>query len=75
MWRDEHKFDNLARVERRFELENLRRSLTMLSPGVSGMTREEALRLVEELVDAQERIHHLIAGLRRLLTDAETRER
>ena len=58
-------------MERRFELENLRRSLMMLSPGMSGMTREEALRLVEELVDAQERIHQLIEGLRRLLVDAE----
>jgi hypothetical protein len=58
-------------MERRFELENLSRSLMMLSPGVSGLTREEALRLVGELVDAQERIDQLITGLRRLLEDAE----
>jgi hypothetical protein len=58
-------------VERRFELENLRRSLIMLSPGVTGLTREDAIGLVEELVDAQERIDNLIAGLRRLLEEAE----
>jgi hypothetical protein len=62
-------------VERRLELESLHRSLMMLTPGVSGMTREEALRLVEELVDAQERIQQLITGLRQLLVDAERPDR
>jgi hypothetical protein len=58
-------------VERRFELDHLRRSLMMLSPGVSALTREEAVRLVEELVEAQGRIDQLIAGLRRLLDEAQ----
>jgi hypothetical protein len=34
-------------VERRYELEIMRRSLAMLTPGVRALTHEEALQLVE----------------------------
>jgi hypothetical protein len=60
-------------VDRRYELDGLRRSLMMLSPGVAGLSREEALRLVEELCDAEERLGRLVAGLRQLLDQAERR--
>lgn len=33
-------------MERRYELDGLRRSLMILSPGVPGLSWEEALRLV-----------------------------
>lgn len=59
-------------MERRYELDGLRRSLMMLSPGVSGLSREEALRLVEELCDAEERLSRVDAGLRQLLDQAES---
>lgn len=58
-------------MERRYELDGLRRSLMMLSPGVAGLTREEALRLVEELCDVEERLVRVVAGLRQLLDQAE----
>ncbi len=65
-------FATLPVVDRRYELDGLRRSLIMLSPGVPGLSREEALRLVEELSQAEERLDWLVAGLRRLLDQAET---
>jgi hypothetical protein len=58
-------------MERRYEIENLRRSLMMLSPGVPGLSREEALRLIEDLCEAEERLDRLVAGLRRLLDQAQ----
>jgi hypothetical protein len=58
-----------ASVERRYELENMRRSLAMLTPGVRALTREEALRLVEELAAVQAQLDRLRDGLRRLIAD------
>ncbi len=58
-----------ADVDRRYEIEILRRSLAMLTPGVRALTREEALELVEELADVRERLERLEQGLRALLAD------
>ncbi len=57
-------------VDRRHELENLRRSLAMLSPGqVSGLRREDALRLIEDIEQLQARLWNLRDRVRRALED------
>ncbi len=56
-------------VEQRYELENLRRSLTMLTPGVPALSREEALALLSELSVTQRRLDRLRSGVQRLLND------
>lgn len=43
----------------------------MLTPGVSALSREEAMDLLGELVEVQERVDRLRAGLRRLLDEDE----
>jgi hypothetical protein len=58
-------------MDRRYELDNLRRSIVMLSPGVNALSREEAMRLLSELADAQERLDRLRARLHRLLEEDE----
>lgn len=67
--RIERVFPGWADVDRRYEIEILRRSLVMLTPGVRALTREEALELVEELADVRERLERLEQGLRALLAD------
>ena len=54
------------------ELERVRRSLAMLSPGAKDtvLSREEAMALVSELADVQARLERLRAGLRALVEDA-----
>lgn len=56
-------------MDRRYELENLRRSIMMLTPGVPAVSREEAISLLEELAEVQGRRDRLRAGLRELLDD------
>jgi hypothetical protein len=57
-------------VDRRYEIENLRRSIAMLSPGVAApLDREDALRLLGELQDVQRRLEGLRDGLRRLVEE------
>jgi hypothetical protein len=56
-------------VDRRYELEYLRRSLAMLTRGQSALNPEEAMKLVTELTDVQERLDRLRAGLRQLLDE------
>jgi hypothetical protein len=56
-------------VERRYELEMMWRSLAMLTPGVQALTREDALRLVEELAQVQAQLDRLREGLRTLLAE------
>lgn len=69
---NEHQFARVGGdMDRRYEVDGLRRSLMMLSPGVPGLSREEALRLVEELCSLEERLDQLVAGLRQLLDHAE----
>ena len=58
-------------MDRRYELDSLRRSLIMLTPGVPGLSREEAIRLVDELCDVEERLDRMISGLRMLLDQVE----
>jgi hypothetical protein len=57
-------------MDRRYEMENLRRSLAMLQPGqVSGLRREEAITLIEEVQGLEQRLEHLKGELRRLVED------
>lgn len=54
-------------MERRYRIENLRRSLAMLEPGaVAGLKREEAMALLEELQGLDGRLRNLRNELRRL---------
>ncbi len=54
-------------MERRYELESLRRSLAMLRPGAPALDREEAMRLVRELQDFERQLRTLRRGLLELL--------
>ena len=54
-------------MDRRYEIENLRRSIAMLTPGArDALDRERALTLLEELQDVQRRLDHLKERLREL---------
>ena len=57
-------------MDRRYELDNLRRSMAMLTPGVKALTREDALTLLDELYDVQARLDRLREALRRLAEEA-----
>ena len=47
-------------MDRRHELENLRRSLAMLNPGATAsLSREEAIRLITEVAELQARLERL----------------
>lgn len=62
----------VAVMERRYELESLRRSLAMLRPGAPALDREDAMRLVRELQDFERQLRRLREGLQALLaTEAE----
>jgi hypothetical protein len=56
-------------VDRRYyDLENLRRSIAMLRPGMpAGFSREEAIGLLAELEEVKLRLERLRDGLRRLV--------
>ncbi|HWF17019.1 MAG TPA: hypothetical protein VG244_12615 [Acidimicrobiales bacterium] len=56
-------------MERRYELETLRRSLAMLSPGAPALDREAAMRLVRELQDLERQMRTLRLGLQHLLAE------
>jgi hypothetical protein len=62
---DERMF--VAVMERRYELESLRRSLAMLRPGAPALDREDAMRLVRELQDFERQLRTLREGLQALL--------
>jgi hypothetical protein len=55
-------------MERRYEIESLRRSLAMLRPGAPALDREEAMRLVRELQDLERQLRVLREGLQALLS-------
>jgi hypothetical protein len=55
-------------MERRYEIESLRRSLAMLRPGAPALDREEAMRLVRELQDLERQLRSLRQGLQALLS-------
>ena len=57
----------VAVMERRYELESLRRSLAMLRPGAPALDREDAMRLVRELQDFERQLRTLREGLHALL--------
>jgi len=57
-------------MERRYELESLRRSLAMLRPGAPALDREAAMRLVRELQDLEHQLRELREGLQRLLAQS-----
>jgi hypothetical protein len=57
-------------MERRYELETLRRSLAMLRPGAPALDREEAMRLVRELQAFERQVRTLRRGLLHLLDEA-----
>ena len=63
---NERVFDTLVVVDRRHELENLRRSLAMLTPGAKAVTREEAMLLFQELGEVRDRLNRLRRTLRQL---------
>ena len=48
------------------ELERLRRSIVMITPGQLALRREEAMVLLEDLAGVQARLDSLRAELRRL---------
>ncbi len=56
-------------MERRYELESLRRSLAMLRPGAPALDREDAMRLVRELQALEHQLRVLREGLQRLLAE------
>jgi vacuolar-type H+-ATPase subunit D/Vma8 len=60
-------------MERRHELETLRRSLAMLRPGAPALDREAAMRLVRELQDLERQLRTLRRGLQELLAETRTR--
>ena len=62
-------------MERRYELETLRRSLAMLRPGAPALDREEAMRLVRELQDLERQLRTLRRGLQDLLADTSDARR
>jgi len=54
-------------MDRRHEIEHLRRSVAMLPPGrPDALDRERALRLLDELVESQDRLDHVRRRLREL---------
>lgn len=53
-------------------LDRLARSLAMLAPGAPALDREQAMRLVADLEEAERRLAQLIGELRRLADQAET---
>jgi hypothetical protein len=55
------------------DLERLRRSVAMLTPGQpAGLTREDAMALLAEVRSARVELERLILGLRTLLDEART---
>jgi hypothetical protein len=55
------------------DLERLRRSVAMLSPGTMALPREDALTLLAEVQRLQTSLDHLADGLRVLLDGVGTR--
>jgi hypothetical protein len=54
------------------ELENLRRSLAMLSPGQPALSREQALAIVADVAEAQNELRRLRLDLQRLIESIES---
>lgn len=56
-------------MDRRYELEIIRRSLSMLHPGQQALRREDAIDLIEELTEVSQRLDRLRAGLAALIEE------
>jgi hypothetical protein len=56
-------------MDRHFELENLRRSITMLRVGAPALDREAAMALLRELQSLEGQIRRLRDGMQRLLDE------
>jgi len=56
-------------MDRLSELESMRRSIAMLNPRASALDREEAMALLRELQEVEQRLRTLRNGLRKLLDD------
>lgn len=69
----EQVFATVLGVEQSYLLDSLARSLAMLSPGAPALDREQAMKIVAQLEDAEQRLALLIAELRRLADEAERR--
>jgi hypothetical protein len=66
--RVEQMFATLAAMDRRHELENIRRSIALLTTGAAPrLDREDALSLLAELTELTARMEHLRQGVRRLV--------
>jgi hypothetical protein len=59
----------VGRVDRRHRIENLRRSVAMLSPGQTALDRDKACRLLDRLHD----LEVLVDEIQRLLDDLDER--
>ena len=57
-------------MDRRYELESLRRSIAMLRVGAPALDREAAMVLVREIQDLERQIRHLRDGMQRLLDES-----
>jgi hypothetical protein len=57
-------------MDRRSELEHVRRSLAMAQPRSMAMTREDAMAILTELSEAQAKLDRLRQALRLLADDA-----
>jgi hypothetical protein len=57
-------------MDRRYELEILRRSIAMLTPGQSALSREQALELLQDLADTEQRLERLKFALRTMADEA-----
>lgn len=57
-------------MDRRYELEILRRSIAMLTPGQSALSREQALELLQDLADIERRLERLKSALRTMADEA-----
>ena len=58
-------------VERRYELESLRRSIAMLRVGAPALDREAAMVLVRQLQDLERQIRRLRDGMQQLLDEPD----
>jgi hypothetical protein len=56
----------------REEIERMRRSIAMLQPRSMAMKREDAMRLLGDLGEVQDRLEQLRDGLRTLLSDEDS---
>lgn len=60
----------MSPLDRKYQLEQLRRSLVLLTPGVPALDREQAIGLLAELQEVQGRLDRLKARLRQLADEA-----